>query len=155
MRTPAPGSFVRVTTDFPNNYLLRLSGEDRIVQTFEGRVLPRVSVDHPDEFRLEQTQGPRAVGAPSELIRIFRVNTPYLTHLEVLGQREETPIKNEPAPYGWLVQSPSGGRYVVRKPKSGWTCTCPGFQFHRSCKHLHWVQEFLQQQPSVPPTPVK
>ncbi len=37
----------------------------------------------------------------------------------------------------WKVKSPSGSNYTVRSVDGGdATCNCPGFKFHKKCKHV-------------------
>ena len=34
------------------------------------------------------------------------------------------------------VAGSKGNKYIVTKDSKGWTCTCPGFQFRKACKHV-------------------
>jgi hypothetical protein len=34
------------------------------------------------------------------------------------------------------VAGSKGNKYIVTKDNKGWTCTCPGFQFRKACKHV-------------------
>lgn len=34
------------------------------------------------------------------------------------------------------VEGSKGKKYIVSKDSKGWDCTCPGFQFRKSCKHV-------------------
>ena len=34
-----------------------------------------------------------------------------------------------------IVKGSKGQEYVVTNSQGRWTCTCPGFQFRKSCKH--------------------
>lgn len=34
-----------------------------------------------------------------------------------------------------VVKGSKGNEYVVTNSHGSWSCTCPGFQFRRSCKH--------------------
>lgn len=51
-------------------------------------------------------------------------------------------------PRAWTVNASTvPGKYAVRRSKTGWTCTCVGYQFqaqrqlgHR-CKHIKMVQQ--------------
>lgn len=36
----------------------------------------------------------------------------------------------------WQIKGSRGNRYTVTKNASGFTCTCPGFQFRKNCRHL-------------------
>ena len=35
----------------------------------------------------------------------------------------------------WTVSGSKGNEYTVSRWSGGWSCTCPGFQFRKSCKH--------------------
>ena len=34
------------------------------------------------------------------------------------------------------VSGSKGNKYIVTKDSKGWDCTCPGFSFRKSCKHV-------------------
>lgn len=36
----------------------------------------------------------------------------------------------------WVVEGSRGSKYTVIRTKHLWTCTCPGFQFRKTCKHI-------------------
>jgi len=36
----------------------------------------------------------------------------------------------------WLVDGSKGSKYTVIRTKNKWTCTCPGFQFRKTCRHI-------------------
>jgi hypothetical protein len=36
----------------------------------------------------------------------------------------------------WVVEGSRGSRYTVVRSKNIWTCTCPGYQFRKSCRHV-------------------
>ena len=42
----------------------------------------------------------------------------------------------------WKVPSSTGGCYTVHQwSKDRWTCSCPGFKFHKRCKHVQQLQK--------------
>ena len=36
----------------------------------------------------------------------------------------------------WNINGSKGNKYTVTRNSSKWDCTCPGFQFRKSCKHV-------------------
>ena len=36
----------------------------------------------------------------------------------------------------WVVEGSRGSKYTVVRSRNIWTCTCPGFQFRKTCKHV-------------------
>ena len=42
----------------------------------------------------------------------------------------------EPDPQVITVEGSRGEKYFLSNPGEGWVCTCPGFKFRASCKHL-------------------
>lgn len=36
----------------------------------------------------------------------------------------------------WKVSGSTGKEYVVTRDENAWSCTCPGFGFRHSCKHV-------------------
>ena len=41
----------------------------------------------------------------------------------------------------WSIEGSSGSLYTVIRTKNSWTCTCPGFQFRKSCRHIKECQD--------------
>ena len=41
----------------------------------------------------------------------------------------------------WTVQGTKGAEYIVEKDGSVYTCTCPGFKFRGSCRHIEEVSK--------------
>ena len=41
----------------------------------------------------------------------------------------------------WSVEGSRGSRYTVVHTRNTWTCTCPGFQFRKSCRHIKELQD--------------
>lgn len=41
----------------------------------------------------------------------------------------------------WTVDGSRGTKYNVIRNKNTWTCTCPGFQFRKSCRHIKELQD--------------
>lgn len=39
-----------------------------------------------------------------------------------------------------IVKGSKGQDYVLTRAESGWRCTCPGFTFRNSCKHIAEAQ---------------
>jgi hypothetical protein len=40
----------------------------------------------------------------------------------------------------WIVKGSTGSDYIVRKNGTTYTCTCTGFGFRGSCKHVTTIQ---------------
>lgn len=36
----------------------------------------------------------------------------------------------------WTVEGSKGNKYTVTRSNSKWDCTCPGFSFRKTCKHV-------------------
>jgi len=60
------------------------------------------------------------------------INSAAVTDLEIISGSAtavETDVKT------WTVSGSRGNEYTVSRWPGGWSCTCPGFQFRKSCKH--------------------
>jgi hypothetical protein len=60
------------------------------------------------------------------------INSAQVEDLEIISgsaQNIDTDVKT------WTVQGSKGNEYTVSRWPGGWSCTCPGFQFRKSCKH--------------------
>jgi hypothetical protein len=45
------------------------------------------------------------------------------------------------AAQSWQVAGSRGSTYTVNRIRSGWTCTCAGFQFRKSCRHISELRD--------------
>lgn len=41
----------------------------------------------------------------------------------------------------WQVAGSRGNTYTVNRTRSTWICTCPGFQFRKSCRHISELRD--------------
>lgn len=41
----------------------------------------------------------------------------------------------------WTVNGSRGSKYNVIRNQNKWTCTCPGFQFRKSCRHIQELKD--------------
>lgn len=64
-------------------------------------------------------------------VRVININS--VIDLNVISgsvKKINTEIKS------FEVMGSKGNKYIVTSNSKGWTCTCPGFQFRRQCKHI-------------------
>ena len=66
-----------------------------------------------------------------DLERIVGVNDTVVTPVE----------KTEPTVKTWTVQGSKGKTYTVTLDHGRYDCSCPGFQFRKSCKHVDEKKE--------------
>lgn len=120
MKIPNLDSMVRVTVrDVIGPSMIPPRSD---TQTFEGRVVRPHSWLTDREFCI--------TGDAKFPIRV--VNAATVVKLEMLSgtsKNIDTSIKT------WTVLGSKGNQYTVRRWSGGWSCTCPGFQFRKSCKH--------------------
>jgi len=50
----------------------------------------------------------------------------------IVGYKKPKKIK----PTTWRVKGSKGNYYQVSNINNSWECTCPGFSFRRTCKHI-------------------
>lgn len=55
---------------------------------------------------------------------------------DVRGRTFEDLGETEPEPEVIVVEGSRGNKYFVSDEGNGWICSCPGFKFHGTCKHL-------------------
>jgi hypothetical protein len=47
-----------------------------------------------------------------------------------------TTMSSQPQPQTRTVKGSKGNDYILTRNAHRWTCSCPGFQFRNSCKHV-------------------
>lgn len=121
--TPETGTKVRVTTSRPN-YVV---GREDDVSVYEGIVLQPERWLTADQFVLS--------GDDHIRIRIISVKNVIDLRNESgneLMQADEV----EETTKTWIVLGSKGKEYTVTRREGKMTCTCPGFQFRKQCRHI-------------------
>jgi hypothetical protein len=120
MKIPVIDSQVRVTLSDPMGPAMIPPRAG--TQVLEGRVVKAYKWLTDREFCI--------TGDAAFPVRV--INSAQVEDLEIISgsaQNIDTDIKT------WTVQGSKGNEYTVSRWPGGWSCTCPGFQFRKSCKH--------------------
>lgn len=97
---------------------------------YSGTFVKEKWFDH-DEIGLT-TGNPRF---PVRRIQISRI-------LEVNDARVDLTNKTQQADFSETVVGSRGDIYVVSRKNGKMNCTCPGFSYHKSCRHVKQKKEF-------------
>lgn len=121
MKVPTVGSVVKIRTRYMQGPSM-IPPLPNFVE-YQGKVLPKYKWLTDREFCL--------TGTDEWPIRV--INMEYVQDLELIsGDLKEISTDVEV----FEVPGSKGNKYIVTRNKSGWNCTCPGFQFRRQCKHV-------------------
>ena len=122
---PAVGSKLTVTTYYEK------AGFSPLVPRYHkhtGVVVKSASYDEPDSFRL---------ATDNKYYPISVISLGYVVGLEYAdgssGATEEKKIVEIEA---WEVPSSKKGSYTVTRSGKHYSCSCVGFQYRKSCKHV-------------------
>ena len=121
MLVPSVGSKVRVSINFRQGSVM--IPPQPTTEVFEGTVLKSHKWLTDRDFCL--------TGDNDMPVRVISMS--LVEDIELLNgtfNNVDTEIKV------WQVSGSKGSTYTVTKNKSGYTCTCPGFTFRKSCKHI-------------------
>jgi len=131
------GDKIKVTLDWTDYHKYMVAPYNNLyaIQTIEGTVARSSSIDDVNSFRIETGNRlhPYAVIPQDRVIKI-----------ELNG--EITPInfkKQDDSEKSWTVVGSKNNNYIVKKSGRNWSCTCSGFAFRRTCKHVKEKQEEL------------
>ena len=69
-------------------------------------------------------------------VRIREIPLHRVTKLEYADGREAGKEAAKDDTRTWVVEGNKGSKYTVVRSRNIWTCTCPGFQFRKTCKHV-------------------
>ena len=94
---------------------------------FEGEVLPSFRWLTDREFCLT---GDEAM--PIRVINLGRVSK--ITFKSGSSKTVNTSVKT------FTIKGSKGDKYLVTRAPTGWTCTCKGFEFRKSCRHITEAQ---------------
>ncbi|HET8688687.1 MAG TPA: SWIM zinc finger family protein [Methanosarcina sp.] len=126
---PKVGSQVRVTSRYKNNYIHATS--ETYDHTIEGVVLPNSKHTHPNAFAMR-------VKCPHVPVR--EVYLPNVVDLVYLDGTVASKGKIDNEIKTLEVKGSKGDTYLVVKEGNKITCTCTGFQFRKTCKHLALIK---------------
>jgi hypothetical protein len=121
MLVPSVGSKVRVSINFRQGSVM--IPPQPTTEVFEGTVLKSHKWLTDRDFCL--------TGDNDMPVRVISMS--LVEDIELLNgtfNNVDTEIKV------WQVSGSKGSTYTVTKNKSGYTCSCPGFTFRKSCKHI-------------------
>ena len=130
-KSPLVGQRLRVVTKWKTHFYF--AKEEYDYHEYIGTVVPSNKWDAPGTFKLH-TGRPEH---PDSIIPINRVHS-----LEALdGSDILTGPDSAGSTARWEVPGSKGNVYVVTKETDRFSCSCPGFQFRKSCKHLSMVDQ--------------
>ena len=121
MLVPTVGSVVKVRTSYrqgPSMIPPRPAFHE-----YEGKVLPPYKWLNDRQFCMS--------GDNDWPIRVITMD--FVEDLKILSgdaKKIDTDVKT------WEVPGSKGNKYVVTRNSQGWSCTCTGFQFRKTCKHV-------------------
>lgn len=102
---------------------------------YVGTILPNYPIDGEDVISLstdlpENYRFPRRVIRKNEIIEIKRFDSNEIVNFTKVEEKTKT----------FQVKGSKGDTYTVKQEGSRFTCTCTGFGFRRTCKHITSVK---------------
>jgi len=122
---PAAGCQVAITFEFPS-YVIGSATVNKT--TITGIVEKAIKFTPPDFVRI--------VTDFDSPVRIREIPLSRITNIEYADGRTATKETVDIDTRTWSVEGSRGSRYTVIRTRSSWTCTCSGFQFRKSCRHI-------------------
>jgi plasmid maintenance system antidote protein VapI len=125
---PQIGSKVAITFEFPSYVIGSLKVNKT---TITGIVEKATKFTQPDAIRLTTD-----FDSP---VRTREIPLHRVVDIKYADGRNSTRTLVNDDTKSWTIEGSRGSKYIVLSKNNSWTCTCPGFQFRRMCKH---VQQF-------------
>lgn len=126
---PPVGTQVSVTVRFKNNYYLATT--DTFDSELSGIVIPNHKQIRPDSFTLR-------VKCPNVPVR--EISMTNVVGLKFADGRKATKEKVDREIKTLVVKGSKGEEYLVTKDGKNVSCSCVGFQFRKTCKHLAMIK---------------
>ena len=126
---PDPGYKVAITFEFPS-YVL---GNPKVNKTTITGIVEKATKFTPPNFVriITDFDSPvRVREIPLERIIDIKYADGSTAYKHVIKSNHKS----------WTVEGSKGSKYVVVNSNNSWSCTCPGFQFRRSCRHISQLQ---------------
>jgi len=126
---PAAGCRVAITFEFPS-YVI---GTAKVNKTTITGVVEKATRFTPPDFV-------RIVTDFDSPVRIREIPLHRIINLEYADGRRAVQEAVKEDTETWSVNGSKGSKYIVVRTKNKWACTCPGFQFRKSCRHIQELQ---------------
>ncbi len=126
---PDVGSQVAISFEFPS-YVIGTAKVSK--ETITGVVEKATRFTPPDFVRI--------VTDFDSPVRIREIPLSRITNLEYADGRAVVQQAAKQDTATWSVDGSRGSKYTVVRTQNKWTCTCAGFQFRKSCRHIQELQ---------------
>jgi hypothetical protein len=127
---PDVGCRVAITFEFPS-YVI---GAPKVNKTTITGVVEKATKFTPPNFVRLATD----FDSP---VRVREIPVERITGIEYADGRDAPKEKILGDVKSWTVQGSRGNNYVVVRTIQRWSCTCPGFAFRKTCKHIKELQD--------------
>lgn len=125
MNIPAVGTTVIVTTRHPQRSFWH--EEDYVDSTLTGNIIPSPKWLTAEQLAISNPNHPNGFSIIS-LSKITNLETADGTKIDV--KLPTTDYKE------WNFVGSKGDNYLVIRSKGQYTCTCTGYQYRKTCKHV-------------------
>lgn len=131
---PQVGTTLTVTTDW-TDYFRAFDVTTLRRKSYTGTVVSSAKYDDPESFRM-------TTGDSSFPIRTIDLNR-VVSLIDSNGINGDMKIKKKIEITSWEVKSDSrkGGFYTVTREGEHFSCTCVGYGFRKSCRHVLRIKE--------------
>lgn len=126
---PEPGCKVAITFEFPS-YVI---GSTTVSKTTITGIVEKATKFTPPNFV-------RLVTDFDSPVRVREIPLERIINVEYADGRQADKTQINKREKIYTVEGSRGSKYVVVNSDNSWSCTCPGFQFRRSCKHIIKLQ---------------
>ncbi len=127
---PDAGCKIAITFEFPS-YVL---GSPNVNKTTITGIVEKATKFTPPNFV-------RIVTDFDSPVRIREIPLHRVTNIKYADGRIADRSAEKEDTQVWIVDGSRGSKYNVIRNKNTWTCTCPGFQFRKSCRHIKELQD--------------
>jgi hypothetical protein len=127
---PDAGCKVAITFEFPSHVI----GTATVNKTTITGVVEKATRFTPPNFV-------RIVTDVDSPVRVREIPLERITNIEHADGRVAQRNKIQYNTKTWTVEGSRGSKYVVTQTKNSWSCSCPGFQFRKTCRHIKELQD--------------
>jgi hypothetical protein len=126
---PDPGCNIAITFEFPS-YVI---GTATVSKTTITGIVEKATKFTPPNFVRIATD----FDSP---VRVREIPLDRVTSIEYADGRATDRESVKDDTQIWTVDGSRGSKYTVVRTRNKWTCTCSGFQFRKSCRHIQELQ---------------